>query len=133
MRLEYREDPREWRRIALASVVGPALVASFCAWRGWMGTKWWVTLLAVLGAILIAALVRPSWFRGYYRMIVWTGFQVARFLGYAVLTGLFWLVVVPLGVFLRVSGRDLLQLKRDDGAVSYWKPAPPATPLDKMF
>lgn len=133
MRLEYREDPREWRRLTLATLVGPAVLASFCWWQGWIGFPVWLAVVTMLIPVGMVAVFRPTWFRGYYRGIVWFGYQVARGLGYAILTGIFWLCVVPMGLVLRGTGRDLLQLRRDHTAVTYWRKAPPPTSLDRMF
>jgi hypothetical protein len=133
MRLEYREDPREWRRLTLASLGGPVLLAGFCWWRGWIGWRGWLAVVAAACGVAVLAGVRPEWFRGYYRAIVWSGFQVARALGYAVLTLLFWLLVVPMGLALRWAGHDPLRLRREDGAASYWQKSPPPTDLERMF
>ncbi|MGA4642915.1 hypothetical protein [Limisphaera sp. 4302-co] len=133
MRLEYREDPREWRRLALASLGGPVLLAGFCWWRGWIG--WPVVLAVALSVGLLAAGVwtRPEWFRGYYRALVWTSFHLARLLGFAVLMVIFWLMVVPMGLVLRCFGWDPLWLRRAPDADSYWQKSPPPTGLDRLF
>lgn len=133
MRLEYQESPREWRKFTLLTLPPPWLLAGFCAWRGWISWWLWTGLTMVLAGVAAMTCRRPEWFRGYYRAGVWLGFQVARAVGYAVLTMIFWLVVVPMGGLLRVGRRDLLRLRRDPGAASYWQKSPPATPLERMF
>ncbi|MEJ5238618.1 MAG: hypothetical protein WHT82_09670 [Limisphaera sp.] len=133
MRLEYREDPREWRKFTLLTLPPPWLLSGYGAWRGWIPWGLWVGITLILGGVAVVACVRPERFRGYYRAGVWVGFQVARALGYAVLTMIFWLVVVPMGWLLRRQGRDLLRLRRDAGASSYWHKSPPPTSLERMF
>jgi hypothetical protein len=46
---------------------------------------------------------------------------------------LFYGVLTPLGVAMRLTGKDPLRLKRDARAVSYWIPRdPPGPPPDSM-
>jgi hypothetical protein len=50
-----------------------------------------------------------------------------------ILVMLFAFVVTPLGLLLRVCGKDLLRLKKGREAVSYWTPSRESGPLDRMF
>jgi len=51
-----------------------------------------------------------------------------------VVTGLlFYAVVTPIGLMMRAAGKDVLRLKRDPGAKSYWiERAPPGPAPDTM-
>jgi len=49
---------------------------------------------------------------------------------------LFFLLFAPAGIVMRAFGRDLLHLKRDPAAASYWKsrvPAPPPETMNKQY
>ncbi|MDP7141948.1 MAG: SxtJ family membrane protein [Alphaproteobacteria bacterium] len=45
-----------------------------------------------------------------------------------IMGALFFLVVVPIGLFMKVFGKDLLNLKLDNMAKSYWLPRTPQGP-----
>ena len=45
----------------------------------------------------------------------------------------FILVVTPLGVILRIAGKDLLQLKKAGKGETYWNAAKESGPLDRLF
>jgi hypothetical protein len=46
---------------------------------------------------------------------------------------LFYAVLVPIGVMMRIAGKDPLRLKRDAGAATYWiRRVPPGPPPDSM-
>lgn len=46
---------------------------------------------------------------------------------------LFFLVIAPIGLLLRLFGRDVLRLRRDPAAASYWIPRrPPGPAPDSM-
>ena len=133
MRLEYREDPREWRKFTWLTLPPPWVVTGYLAWRGWLPVWAWGMVSVAAVVVAVWAWVQPSWFRSYYRAGVWFGFQVARLVGYTVLALIFWLVVVPMGWGLRLGGRDLLRLRGDPSAESYWHKSPPPTSLERLF
>ena len=53
--------------------------------------------------------------------------------GYALLTLLFFIVVTPLGLILRLLGQDPLRLRRPTGAASYWSEVRQKSSLDRLF
>jgi hypothetical protein len=61
------------------------------------------------------------------------GFHVGQVVGKVILGVLFVLVVTPLGMVLRLAGKDLLRLRRDPKVASHWQPARPASQLDRQF
>jgi hypothetical protein len=133
MRLKLREDPREWQKFVLGAVVGLAAVGGVLRWRAIVPGRWLVLWLAALGVALLAVLLRPARFRGFYRAGATAGYHVGQFMGQILLVLFFFLVLTPLGLALRLAGKDLLRLKRDRSASSYWQPAPRESQLDKMF
>ena len=133
MRIRYSEEPGEWRKFAWASVAAPTLLALVGAWRG----RWpWLVPAAVgslgLGVALLA-LLKPGMFRGWYRGGRWFGHQMGRIMGAVVLTVLFFLVLTPLALVLRLMGRSPLVLKPEPGMASYWTPSRAPGEFERMF
>jgi hypothetical protein len=81
----------------------------------------------------MGAILQPKWFRGYYRFSGRIGFYISQMIGWVILTFLFFLVLTPLGIVLRISGKDPLRLKRPHDAISYWNSARESSPLDRPF
>ena len=133
MKLNLKDEPKEWRKSALLLAFGLAVIISLLRWRHHLGRQTWLVALAVLGLAAIAAALKPRWFRGYHLFSMRLGFAVSRILGNALLMLLFVLVVTPLGWLLRLAGKDPLQLKRPPGADSYWHPARKSSSLDRLF
>ncbi|MCB0325274.1 MAG: hypothetical protein KDD69_16945 [Bdellovibrionales bacterium] len=52
---------------------------------------------------------------------------------YIVVTLLFYLVITPIALLLRLIGKDLLHLGFDSKAVSYWEPVEPDGPASRPF
>ncbi len=133
MKLNFKEDPKEWRKSALMSVLALAIISSLLRWRKLLPPNTWHVVLVVLGIVAISAVMQPRWFRGYYRLSLRLGFYSSQFIGRCVLSVLFILIVTPLGLVLRLAGKDSLQLKRPQGVATYWHQAKDCGSLDRLF
>jgi hypothetical protein len=133
MRIRYSEEPGEWRKFTWASVAAPTLLAVVGAWRG----RWPWLVPGVVGSVALAVAgivaVRPDLFRGWYRRGRWFGHQMGRIMGAVVLTLLFFLVLTPLALVLRLMKRDPLGLKPEPGLASYWTPSRAPGDFERMF
>jgi len=133
VKLVLHEDPRQWRRFALTALPAPALLGLLLWWKRVLPAP---GLLVWLGALLVLALLvlwRPTWFRGFYRAGMTAGFHASRVLGWIALSLIFFLAFTPLGLVLRWSGHDPLQLRRQRQAASYWHRPRQKHDLDRMF
>jgi len=133
MKLILKEEPKEWRKAALMSALGLAVLISVLCWRRIVPLVGWALVLCALAAVAVAAAVRPRLFRGYYRFSTKLGFGLSRIAGYAVLALLFFAVITPLGMVLRIFGKDPLRLRRPSGAESYWSEVREQSSLDRLF
>lgn len=133
MRLIYKEDPKEWRKSALLTALGLAIISSLLRWRRHLPVNVWFIVLGVLAAVAVGALLQPCWFRGWYRLSLRLGFYSSQFIGRCVLLVFFIFIITPLGWVLRLLGKDPLQLKRPLNATTYWHPAKECNPLDRLF
>jgi hypothetical protein len=107
-----------------------ALVAGWRFWKGQGDSLWW------LGAAALFALLAFAWTAPLAPLNrVWTRLgQLLHAIVNPVLMGLVYAVaIVPMGLFLRLLGKDLLRLRREPAAVSYWIPrAAPGSERDSM-
>jgi hypothetical protein len=133
MKLNLKDEPREWRKSALLAAVGLALFSSLLRWRHALGNGAWLAIVALLALIAVTACLKPSWFRGYHRFSMRLGFALSQMLGRGALLCFFIFILTPVGLALRLAGKDLLQLKRPAKTDSYWRTAKAASPLDRLF
>ena len=133
MKLIYKEDPKEWRKSALLTALGLAILSSLLRWRRHLPVNFWHALLALLGLVAICAVLQPRWFRGWYRLSLRLGFYSSQFIGRCVLAVFFIFILTPLGFVLRLIGKDPLQLKRPHNVATYWHQARDCNPLDRLF
>lgn len=133
MRVHFSQERSVWRRFAVEFWVALCLVLALLCWRGVVG--WGGALgLASAGLAWVGVLwTLPRWNRAFYRALLVGGAALGRVFGPLLLAVLFFLVVTPVGLVLRLVGRDLLQLRRDPRAPSYWQPARRGGGFEKMF
>jgi hypothetical protein len=133
MKLIYQEDPKEWRKSALLTVLGLAILSSLLRWRRHWPMNAWYVLLCALGLVAACALLRPRWFRDYYRFSLRLGFYTSQFIGRCVLAIFFISILTPVGWMMRLAAKNPLQLKRPPDAATYWSQAKDCSPLDRLF
>ena len=60
-------------------------------------------------------------------------FQIGQVMGKVLLTVFFFALVTPMGLLLRLLGKDLLRLKRKPDQATYWQKAKGSREFDRMF
>ena len=133
MKLNLKDEPKEWRKSALLLALGLAVLSSFLRWRQVLTNPVWLAVLAVCGLVAMGAVLRPRWFGGYHRISMRLGFAISQFIGRVVLAFFFILVLTPVGWVLRLAGKDPLLLRRPRDAKTYWHQAKDCNPLDRLF
>jgi hypothetical protein len=133
MQLKLKEHPREWQKFTAVMAVLFALVAFVAHRRAGITRE---TFSAVTGAAVgavILSLILPRLFRPFYRGGMTVSFHIGQVMGKLLLTVVFVLVLTPLALVLRAMGKDLLRLKRDPSAQTFWQPAKNSKEFDRMF
>jgi hypothetical protein len=93
--------------------------------RGWA--------LLVSGIFLLSALLRPSVLSRLNRLWTKFGLLLSKITNPLILGLMFFFVFAPVGLILRLLRKDLLRLKRDSQAPSYWlRRQPPGPAPDTM-
>ena len=104
-------------------------IAAVIAWRnGWTPTPWAIGLGGPALVLMALGLVAPRVLHPVYKvwmgLAVVLGFVMTRVILTVVVVGL----VIPIGLVLRLVGKDLLRLQLDPAADSYWLPKEKAAP-----
>lgn len=134
MHLKLKEDPREWRKFVLQFCGLMLLLTGWLAWQGLIGAGRWPFPVGFFVGLGLVAGVRPRWFRGFYRWSMQASAWLGDRMGRVILTGFFFLIMLPLGWILRLAGHDPLALRRRVPArTSYWQPAGKSGRLDRMY
>lgn len=96
---------------------------------------WWA--LGISAAFLICAFFAPRLLRPLNVLWFKFGLLLHHVVNPIVMGALYYVGVVPMGLILRMLGKDLLRLKIDKAATSYWlprdRPAPPPGGMTRQF
>jgi len=107
-----------------------AVLAVVNYFRGGRAYLWLAALCVVFGIVTLA---RPKLLRPIN--ILWMRFAslLHRIVSPVVLGVIFYVVITPVGLVQRLSGRDALRRRPNPRARSYWLPrAPPGPPPDSF-
>jgi hypothetical protein len=101
-------------------LVMAAALSAVSLLNGWhIGRLWpWTSAAAVL--FLLAAWLKPSALHPLNLVWLKLGLILHRVVNPVVMGLLFYGTIYPTGLAMRMRGRDLLRLKRDRSADSYW-------------
>ena len=122
-------SPGSERNFGLVMAAALALLSLLNGWHH--GRVWpWTAVAAI--AFVAAAGFKPSALRPLN--ILWTklGLLLHRIVNPIVMGLLFFGTIWPTGLVMRWRGRDLLRLKREPGASSYWIARPPGPAPETM-
>ncbi len=122
-----RLSPRELKRFAITLAVPFSILAALSAWRGHTILA---MLFTVLAAILVAlTLLAPGFLGPIHRVWMGTANALGWFNTRLILGLVYFLVITPTGLLMRLIRRDPLQ-RRLHNQKSYWV-ARPQGPLDQ--
>ncbi|MGZ8919777.1 MAG: SxtJ family membrane protein [Limisphaerales bacterium] len=92
---------------------------------------YWIAGFAI--GIALLAFFRPATFRPFYRGAMKASFAVGQVMGKVILSLFFLFVLTPMGLALRIMGKDLLETRLDRDRASYWKKARKRGRMDQQF
>lgn len=115
--------------------------AAFCAIVAgaqlWLGHGWWPAWTAGAVAFLGLALFWTAPLKPLNRVWFKFGMLLHAIVSPLVMGLVFFTVVTPIGLVMRMAGKDPLRLKRDPSAATYWimraPPGPPPQTMTKQF
>lgn len=131
---EPRAEGSSDRSFGLVMAVAFAVVGIWPLLGGERPRAW---ALVVSVTFLACALIRPRWLAPLNRLWTRFSFLLARVTNPLVMGAIFFLVVTPLGLAMRLTGRRPLELDFDPRRSSYWKaklpPGPPPETMRRQF
>lgn len=122
------------RSFGITFAVVFAIIGLVKLYYGGGSAVWWFTAAGIflgLGLFYTKPLRPLNW--GWYRLAL----LLYAIVNPIVMALLFALTIVPIGLALRLAGKDLLRLRLEPGAASYWilrtPPGPPSETMKNQF
>jgi hypothetical protein len=135
--INWKPEARELRAFGKVIAIGFPIVAALLgasvrlrshAWPLWVLWLGGIGLVAGLVCMLVPRAARPLY-------LAWMAFGccVGLVVSNVVLAAIYFLVVTPIGLALRLAGRDPLRRKFERGRQSYWDDAQKAGDSERYF
>jgi hypothetical protein len=105
-----------------------AVLAALALLNGWHAGRAWPWTGGLAALLLAAALLRPSLLHPLNLVWLRFGLLLHSIVNPVVMALLFYGTVWPTGLVMRMMGKDLLRLKRQPNADSYWIARDPPGP-----
>ena len=141
IQIDFSPDEKTLRQFGWIALVGFGVLAGL-AWfeklifafgLGDARTTMAGGLLAVGVLAAGIGLVYPKANRFLFVGLALLAFPIGFVLSYVIMTTLFFLIIGPIGIIMRLVGRDPLNRKFEAEATSYWVPAEPAPARERYF
>ncbi len=117
-----KKSSRELRKFGITMAIACIVVGAILFFRD---KSAWIYLAYISGFFLISGLLVPR----ILLPIEWVWMKIAFVLGIIVtnilLTLTFFLVITPIGLMMRLFGKDFLSLRFDKNTGTYWIPVEP--------
>lgn len=123
--IKQQTDAQRLRKFGIVMAVAFAVLGSLLLWRQRPAGPF---LLCVGAAFLVAGLILPPVLAPIERAWMALARVLQVVMTTLILTLTFFVVMTPMGFLLRLSGKDLLDMRRDPDAESYWVPVEPDGP-----
>lgn len=94
--------------------------------------RWWA--VGVAAALLLLAFIAPSLLRQPKRAWLFLGFLLGMVVNPIVLGFLFFVVITPAALIMRLFGRDAMHLRGDPAVSTYWQTrSDPPSDMSEQF
>jgi hypothetical protein len=139
--IDLRPDSRTLRQFGWIALVGFGLLATM-AWNEWLIFSfglgaWKQTVVGALAGVGVLAavfsLVYPKANLPIYLGLTILAYPIGFVLSYVIMGTIFYLMLAPVGLFFRITGRDPMKRRFEPEAESYWVDARPARPSESYF
>jgi hypothetical protein len=118
--VKWHPDARELRRFAVAMLIGFFVLGALAAWRA-KGIGTGSIVLWGIGVFLATAAFVPKLGRVAYLAVYLPTSVIGYLVSHVMLALMFFFVITPLAIILRLLGKDLLQQRRDKNRPA-WSP-----------
>ena len=134
VRYRLKKTPSDWKKYLLSFTSMLSIVVGVLIWKLFITWQTAYVAWSVIGLLLIIGLLSNIVSGAVYRVGMAIGFQIGRVFGAVLLFLMFCFVITPLGLFLRLIGKDLLNFQafKNLKIKSYWVTSNTPGSIDQM-
>jgi len=125
-----RKQLRSFGKIALIIM---AIISVLLYLLKGVAIPWVLAIFAVGFFIFLSSIVSLRLTRAIYVIMMAVTFPIGLVVGFTLLSAFYFLLLAPLGLLFRLTGRDVLGRKFDPTAKSYWQQRKPPESFEYYF
>jgi hypothetical protein len=127
--IDWNPDAKTMRKFGISTMLGCAAIGAFLYFGIWPAAKpstGFGAFIWIAGALTgVTALLGPRIGKPLYCIWMGIGYVVGNIVSRLVLAMVFYLLITPMGLVMRLIGRDPLQLRKKE-AETFWQDIPQA-------
>lgn len=128
--VNWNPRQRELKQFAVLMLVIFGLIGGYCLW---IDSTTAATVFWVLAAIGIVGYFRPGFVRPVYVVWMALAWPIGWTISHLLLLTVYYLVLTPIGLLMKLVRYDPLQRKFDSSAKTYWTPHDPGADVARYF
>ena len=131
--INWYPDHRELRKFGVISLVASVLIALLLYMLKGLGFQWLALICGIGLIIFVSSIICFKATRIIYLGLVLVTLPIGLVVSFLLLSTFYFLLLTPLGLIFRLTGRDVLCRKFDPKAKSYWVSRRPPDSIDRYF
>jgi peptidoglycan/LPS O-acetylase OafA/YrhL len=137
LEVNWRPDATERRRfgrnLALWFPLAAGAILLIAKWRTGSWAQWPLWAAGSAASIGLACMALPAIAWPFYFLLNGLGCTIGFVVNHVVFTAIYYGAITPIGLLLRLFGKDPLERRIDRSATTYWKDAKPAGNASRYF
>ena len=133
--IEINSDPTTRQLRTFGALWFPLFcaVVALAVWRGTHTELPWIVAGSVAGLSLLLALALPKALKPVFVGLMIVSFPIGWMVSHVLITLVYYAVITPLGLLVRLFGKDPMSRNIDSAASTYWVKLPEPAPKSRYF
>ncbi|MHC4587320.1 MAG: hypothetical protein ACYS3N_22570 [Planctomycetota bacterium] len=131
--INWSPNRKELRKFGIIFLIASTLIALLLYLLKGLGIQWMAVIFAVGFVIFLSSMLSLKVTRGIYLGLILLTLPIGLVVSFTLMAIFYFLLLMPIGLIFRLSGRDALGRKFDSTVDSYWIPRQPPDSLDRYF
>ena len=131
--INWQPTRKDLRVFGIGLAVFCAVIAGLCYQSDGRFGALEGSLITIAVLAVVVSLFLPVWLRPVYFVFVVLAFPIGWVLSHVLLAVVFYGVFTPIGLVMRLLGRDPMQRRFDPDADTYWVPHDPPRSAEDYF
>jgi len=131
--IDYNPSRKKLRDFGLIALVASIVLSLVLYFFKHVAIHWIFIILGAGALIFISSLISAKLTRLIYLGLTYLTFPIGYVLSFVIMSIFYFLIITPVGIVFRISGKDPLHRKYDKAAKSYWLKRQSPDRLDRYF